>query len=160
MTSESVFSAAARFEEQIRRRNRRELVAAGFVAVAFAAFAVVAHSTSQRLTAVAVVVAALLVSAFIARFGAIRVVRGEPTPARESLSRELRRQARLLRWVPAWYAGPPLVGLVAFAAVRPRPVVGVVTALVVGVAVTVVNRVGASALDRSADELDNASAAS
>ena len=105
---------AASLNRTLHRRNLREVFAGALVATLFGIGAFLATDTL-------VVVGASLVSAGALVVSVMVYVRGVAPPVFASNSSrgylaqyrsELEHQARLLKWVPAWYIGPLLPGVI------------------------------------------------
>lgn len=138
-------------------RNRRESIAGGLASFGFAVFAVLLPGWEVKVGCAAASLASAFVSGFVLRVGGVR--RDHP------LDEEMRRQARLLDLVPAWYLGPPaltLLGLtvalhrrVEAAGMDPGPAWMIYGGFLLLLCpfVVLVNRAAARRLRREADEL-------
>jgi hypothetical protein len=145
-TAEHVRAAADRFARDIRGRNRRETTAAVLVSACFAFFAW--KLPEIRSGSAGIFVATGVVLAVLWGLGRPRLAVDAPPSA---FAAELRRQARLLRWAPLWYAGPLGAAILLFFGAM-RGVQPFDVALVGGLTLVVVllNRVAAGRLTRAA----------
>lgn len=145
---ETLRKTAVALESTIKRRNQREWLAGAFVVAVFALFAALSSSVAERLSAALVVVSTAFVAAVLYRFGRSTLDLSEPdTMLRDSLRRELHRQARLLRLAPLWYVLPLAGSLVAFQAARGSFLSGIVLAIVLALGLTWLNLRAAAHLD-------------
>jgi hypothetical protein len=143
-------STAVEFELEVRRRNNREWLGAGFVAIGFAIIAFFSVSLAQRLTALLVVASALFVAACIYMFGRPAIPAEVAKDDHDAYRSELLRQAKLLRAAPVWYVAPLAGSILVFAAVR-RDLITIIVAIVLGAVVAAMNLRVAQHLQRRAD---------
>lgn len=151
---------ACNFDRTVTRRNRIEVAAAGIMAPVFVALAVRADDLGLQLgfallAAGVVGVGALML--LIGKASGIGIARGHAGGAGR-YEEELSHQMRLMRWVPAWYLGPLVPGIVgvfvASVAGSSEGLTVVGAALGIGVpavvfaGVGIANRIGAARLQR------------
>jgi hypothetical protein len=152
----------ADFERRMHRRNRVELACAAVCVVGFAVFLVILPlAPLARACMIASMASAPVIAWVLHRHGSVRPLPDalEPGQAKELLRSELRRQAQLLQWAPAWYVLPLLAPApIFFYAVanelgEPAPVGLVSAVLLLGSAVAVMNVHAARKLRQEADAL-------
>jgi hypothetical protein len=151
------------FEKVIQRRNWIEVGAGIFVIVAFGGFAVFTPDRVEGLGNGLVALAAFFVTFAIVIRGSLGPVQADPTAQTaaylDAHRAELRHQIRLLRWVPLWYLGPFVPGVLTIAFARYG--LGAMSALYIGVfavffgGLAWVNRRGAQKFQEQLDGLQN-----
>jgi hypothetical protein len=118
----------AEFDRLIRRRNRREICVAIFVAVFFAWSAFKTDATFARIGMIVVSVSMLWIVGYMLRFGRNPVTpdaSADSETYRRALVEGYDRQIRLLSTVKYWYLLPPYLGMMLLWAAglfdRPHP---------------------------------------
>lgn len=116
---DAIRTRAETLSRQITRRNRIETGAGVFVVVSFFAFGLIAPSSEEAMAHFLVALGGAVVTGIVYWKGTA----GDrtATPHLETTAylvahrAELKHQIRLLRWVPVWYLGPLVPGLLAMA---------------------------------------------
>ncbi len=155
----SIRDQVERFEKGIRARNRREWVAAVIVSGVLAGVAVALPMTfAMRASVAGSVAACAFVSFVLWRWGlpptGLRALSADAQAV--ALGNALRRQARLLRWAPAWYMAPLAIGMLAFftaASPDARPWDEYIVVSVLSAVVCAANLLAARHLARQAEAL-------
>jgi hypothetical protein len=116
---EIVMREANRFDRVVNRRNWREWIAGGFVAVFFVFVALAAPNALVRAGAAVIAASGLWIILYLARYGREAA---DPTPDQtllgfeRALLRKYEHQIRLLKNVKYWYLLPPYIGLLLMSA--------------------------------------------
>lgn len=116
---EGLQAQASRLKRTVTRRNRLEIAAGVFVVGGFGFFGTVAPTSAEALAHALVAIGGAVVTAIVALRGSLSPPEADPaadTAAFIAAHRaELQHQITLLRWVPAWYLGPLVPGVLAMA---------------------------------------------
>ncbi len=160
---EEIPGRARAFETKIRRRNRREFLAAGLVTVIFGVYIATIANPTMRLGSALIIAGTIYVMHRLHRRGSARPV-PEDAEFKDCLDfyrAELARQRDLLRGVWLWYIGPLVPGLAVFAfgtmqahQDRSGSIANAALAALALLAIVVLNRWGAGKLQREIDELN------
>jgi hypothetical protein len=152
---------ALEFETRIRRRNRREFVAAGVVVLAFGSYIWMFPGILFRIACSLIIAGACCMAFHLYRNGRPRSVPRDNSPVEYAgfYRAELTSQRDLLRNVGKWYLGPMLPGIVLFMVngflSRPEHWVAVsLAALLCALLFVVVWKANARAADRLQKQID------
>ena len=151
-------------ERRIRRRNRREYVAAVVAVIGFGGGAWIAPTPLIRIGAGLLVATAVFIAYHIHRWGSARTMPADMalTSSLQFYRRELERQRDLLRGVWKWYLLPCVPGLVLFnvgvARIRPEGIarlgITAIVTLAVFVFLSELNRRAANKIQARLDALE------
>ena len=154
---------AGKLQRTLVRRNRIEMAAGVFVVASFSFSAAVAPTIQLTLANGLVALGGAIVTALLyvkGRLGPPDADPGADTAAYLTAHRaELQHQVKLLRWVPLWYLGPLVPGILAMAVAdyglnsRGATFLGVSGLIFAGIAV--LNHFAANQLQAEQDALPN-----